>query len=167
VDLAAPLVAEALAEKKRLISSEWLRRVLQTYPDESCRLLRLEKDPFRNPVGHALREGLPVLVEEILGGMRRDRIAPVLDSLVRIRAVQDFTPGQAVSFVFLLRDIVRKHLEDHQDAREAAEQRIDELAVLAFDVFMTCREKLWEIRANELRRGMYMQARLDQRSAVH
>lgn len=166
MDLGDPLAAGALAEKKRLISSEWLQRVLQTYPDESCRLLRFEKDPFRNPVGHALREGLPVLVEEILGGMRRDRIVPVLDSIVRIRAVQDFTAGQAVSFVFLLREVVRKHLRDNEDAREAAEKRIDELAVFAFDIFMTCREKLWEIKANEFRRGMYLQTRLDQQSTV-
>ena len=29
------------------------------------------------------------------------------------------------------------------------ESRIDDLALLAFDVYMNCREKLYEIKANE------------------
>ncbi len=133
-----------------LIISEWLERVLQTYPAETCRLWQLEKDPFRNPVGNVLKEGLSVLVEEILGGMDRDKVVPALDAIVRLRAVQDFTAGPAVSFVFLLREIVHKHLGEDL----LVQQRIDELAVLAFDMFMTCREQLYEIKANELKRSM-------------
>ena len=167
MDLAPSLLAGSLSEKKCVIAAEWLERVLQTYPKESCQPLRLERDPFRNPVGHALQQGLSVLVEEILGGMDRDRMAPALDGIVRIRAVQDFTAGQAVSFVFLLREVVRRHLGDHEEILTIAEQRIDELAVLAFDLFMTCREKIYEIKVNELKRSTYVQTRLDRTHAVH
>ena len=167
MDLAASLQARSLLEKKCGISSEWLKRVLQTYPENSSRLLRLERDPFRNPVGHALQEGLPVLVEEILGGMDGGRITAALEGIVRIRAVQDFTAGQAVAFVFLLRDVVRKHLWDHQEILAAVEQRIDELAMLAFDLFMRCREQTYEIKANELKRSIYVQTRLDRNRALH
>ena len=31
----------------------------------------------------------------------------------------------------------------------ALESRLDEMALLAFDVYMRCREKMYEIRANE------------------
>ncbi len=161
------LPASDLWEKNRVVAGEWLQRVLETYPEDSTRLLRLERDPFRNPVGNALREGLSVLTEEILGGMDTGRITPALDGIVRIRAVQDFTAGQAVSFVFLLRDVVRKHLGDHEEILAIAERRIDELAVLAFDLFMTCREQTYEIKANELKRSMYVQTRLDRRNAAH
>jgi hypothetical protein len=34
------------------------------------------------------------------------------------------------------------------------EDRIDEMALLAFDVFMRCREQLYEVRANEARRRL-------------
>ena len=167
MNLPGSLPASGLSDKKRVIDGEWLQRVLQTYPEDSSRLLRLERDPFRNPVGHALQQGLSVLVEEILGGMDRDRMAPALDGIVRIRAVQDFTAGQAVSFVFLLREVVRRHLGDHEEILAIAEQRIDELAVLAFDLFMTCREKIYEIKVNELKRSTYVQTRLDRTHAVH
>ena len=167
MDSAVPLPQGDLAEKKRVIAGEWLERVLETYPENSSRHLRLETDPFQNPVGQTLKEGLSVLVEEILGGMTLARITPALDGIVRMRAVQDFTAGQAVSFVFLLREVVRKHLGDHQAILELAERRIDDLALQAFDLFMACREKMYEIKAEALKRSMYMQTRLDRKRAVH
>ncbi len=33
----------------------------------------------------------------------------------------------------------------------ALESRIDDMALLAFDLFMGCREKIYELRANEVR----------------
>ena len=167
MDFTGSLAPGDLTEKKRVIAGEWLARVLQSYPETSSRLLRLETDPFRNPVGHALKEGLSVLVGEILGEMAPARIAPALDGIVRIRAVQDFTAGQAVSFVFLLREVARKHLGDHEAVLELAERRIDDLAVQAFDLFIACREKMDEIKADALKRSMYVQTRLDRKRAVH
>ncbi len=167
MDCAAPLPQGDLAEKKRVIAGEWLEQVLRTYPENSSRLFQLESDPFRNPVGQALKEGLSVLVEEILGGMSLARITPALDGIVRMRAVQDFTAGQAVAFVFLLRDAIRKHLGEHKALLELAERRIDHLAVEAFDLFMVCREKIYEIKAEAAKRSMYVQTRLDRKRAVH
>jgi hypothetical protein len=134
----------------RSIAAEWLKRVLAEYPEQTARILSQEKDRFRNPVGHALREGLPVLVEELLGEMNKDRILPALDGIVRIRAVQDFTPAQAVGFIFLLRPIVGQvpdllHVQD----------RIDELALLAFDLYTKCREQLHEARVSEAKRRVF------------
>ena len=167
MDSAVPLPQGDLAEKKRVIAGEWLERVLRTYPENSSRLLRLETDPFRNPVGQTLKEGLSVLVDEILGEMQLARITPALDSIVRMRAVQDFTAGQAVAFVFLLREVVRKHLGENKATLELAERRIDHLAVEAFDLFMVCREKMYAIKADALKRSMYVQTRLDRKRAVH
>ena len=127
------------------IAREWLERTLETYPDETVRFLRGEKDRFRNPVGHALQEGLSILVEELFGAMDRARVTQALDGILRIRAVQDFTPSQAVGFVFLLKRVV---------ADPALEGRIDELALAAFDIYMRCREQLYEIRAKEARRNL-------------
>ncbi len=155
-----------LSEKKRLIAQQWLERVLQTYPGNSSRSWQFDKDPFRNPVGNALREGLCILAEEILGGMDLARITPALDGIVRIRAVQDFTAGQAVSFVFLLREVAQEQLRDEKEILGNVERRIDELAILAFDLFMRCREKMYEIKAGELKRSLYLQLRRDRDGAV-
>ncbi len=128
------------------ILAEWLAATLATYPDQTARMLRELRDPFRNPVGHVVRESLAAVLEEILGGMDGEKLRAALDGIVRIRAVQDFTPSQAVAFLFALKPILRRH--GAADREEAA----DRAALAAFDVYMACREKLYEARANEARR---------------
>src|SRR3990172_2646762 len=93
----------ALAARKDAIVRAWLARTLETYPERSARFLAKEPDPFRNPVGQALKEALPALFDELLGAMDAGRLAPLLDGIVRIRAVQDFSPSQPVPFLFLLK----------------------------------------------------------------
>jgi len=81
----------------------------------------------------------------------------ILDDFVRIRAVQQFSPSHAVGFVFLVKRAVREHLS--QDLTNAElwqellvfESKVDNLALLSFDLYMRCREKLFEIRATEIR----------------
>jgi hypothetical protein len=134
------------------LAQAWLDRALRAWPPETARFLLTEKDRFRNPVGHAFREGLPVLLEELLGGMDPARIGPVLDELVRIRAVQDCRPGHALAFLFALRPLVRDV--------DGADERIDRLALQAFDVFLGCREQMQEIRSREASRAVFVRRRL-------
>jgi hypothetical protein len=161
VEGARPL-RDALAAKKTAIIEAWLTRILQTYPEHTGRFLSRERDPFHNPVGSTLKDALPVLFDGVLEGMDTAQVTPALDSIVRIRAVQDFTAGQAVGFVFLLKKIMREAL-GHETNRgpnggdlAAVEGRIDEMALLAFDLFMRCREKIYEIKANEAKRRIYV-----------
>jgi hypothetical protein len=129
-----------------IITEQWFGNVLETYPQQTAQFLVGQRDRFRNPVGHTFREALQVLVEEVLGSMERARLDPALDGIVRIRAVQDFAPSQAVGFIFLLRDVLAKHPEA---AGAQIHQRIDDLALLAFDAYMQCREQIAEIRGKE------------------
>ena len=143
-----PPLLEALACRKEAIVGEWRARALRTYPDHTARFLREEPDPFRNPVGQAFKQELPVLFEELTGSMETGRIRRALDGLVRIRAVQDFTPSQAVGFVFLLKEILR----EQGPVPPELDARIDRLALAAFDLYAECREKIAEIRTAEARR---------------
>lgn len=157
---------QALAAKRNAIIREWLARTLQTYPEHTSRFLAHEKDPFRNPVGHTLREAFPVLFDALLGGTDAARVMPVLDGIVRIRAVQDFTAGQAVAFIFLLKRVIREelkgeiHVEPDAEGLATIEGRIDQMSLLAFDLFMKCRERMYEIRTNEARRRMFLLERM-------
>ena len=80
-----------------------------------------------------------------------------MDKILRIRAVQDITAAEAVGFVFFLKKAVRetlaKEIRQQQLAEELAEfeTRVDSMALVAFDVFMRCREQLYEMKANEIR----------------
>jgi hypothetical protein len=88
-------------------------------------------DPFRDPVGHTVREVLPILADVALGERpMKDAIEP-LDRLMRIRAVQEMAPSQAVGF------LMRPNAS---------------LALMAFDVYLRCREELHTVQIRELRR---------------
>jgi hypothetical protein len=140
------------SQRKQPIVERWLALTLQTYPSQSVRFLLHEKDPFRNPVGHTLKEGIPLLVDELLGDMNANRIAQALEGIVRIRAVQSLSASQAVGFVFLLKKVLREEWPADLEVRFELENRVDEMALAAFDLFMRCREQVYEVQVGEARR---------------
>lgn len=138
------------------ILEQWFAQAIESYPRLTAQFLAAERDAFRNPVGHTLRESMAVLLQELLGDMKASRISSALDGIVRIRAVQDFTPSQAVGFIFLLRSIV---LGAGPPRPAMVEARIDQLALMAFDHYMECREQIARVRANEAKRKMTTRTR--------
>lgn len=142
---------DLLSQHREAIVAEWVARTIASYPEQTGRFLLQEKDRFRNPVGYLLREGLPALFDELNGEWRRQSVEGILEPLIRLRAVQDFTAGQAVGFIFLLKQVLREH---GVAPGEQVFERIDQLALLAFDLFMKCREETYEIRAREAQRRL-------------
>jgi RsbT co-antagonist protein rsbRD N-terminal domain len=130
----------------------WFARAVECHSAETIRLLGAEKDPFRNPVGHTLRQNLAVLLEQLLGEMEPEPAQAALANIVQIRAVQDMTASQAVQFVFQLRPILRQFPTEANP--EVLDHRIDQLALWAFEEYVRCRERLADIRISESRRGM-------------
>jgi len=154
----APDSMSLLRDKREEILGDWLSRTLESYPEQTQAFLRRERDRFRNPAGRILREGLAVLLDEILGEMDPERTNPALLEIVRLRNVQDFTPGRAVGFVFLLKETLRGDPELRADpaAVEAVFERVDRLILQAFDLYVQCREKMAQIRVDEARRRVFM-----------
>ncbi len=143
------------------IVSEWVARTIGSYPEQTARLMLQQKDPFRNPAGHLYTEGLPALFDQLTGGWESERVRGLLDPIIRLRAVQDFTPSQAVGFVVLLKQVIRDQAPSALTAELS--DRIDELALLAFDLFMTCREESYAIRAREAQRRSFVSERIHAR----
>jgi len=150
-------LTEYLQRNQKPILKEWFQTVVETYPEETAKFLKKEKDPFANPVGSSILEGIQGIYTQILGGLASDDVVPFLDRIVRVRAVQDFTPAQAVSFVFSLKDVVRSHMEkDGLVAQYAAdlagfERTVDRAALMAFNIYMECREKIYQLRVDEIK----------------
>lgn len=130
----------------KAIAEQWFARVAETYPEQTARFLRQESDAFRNPVGSGLRDALTTLTEEVLGDMDASKIKAAIDTIIRVRAVQDFSPSEAVAFVFALKDVLGSATR-----ATAAEvhSRVDRLALAAFDTYMNCREQIAQIRVRE------------------
>jgi len=146
-----------LSEKRSVVLNRWIDHILNTYPADTANFLRDKKNRFSNPVGHSISEGVEGIFEDLVSGIDRDRVAPFLDKIIRIRAIQDFAPSQAVAFIFFLKTIIREELAkeisegDLSAELKKMEDQIDSLGLIAFDIFMECREKLYDIKANEMR----------------
>ncbi len=142
-----------LVARTQSIAGLWLRRVLRMYPPQTAGFLASEQDSFRNPVGATLKDSLGILLDELLLAMDMGRLIPALDSIVQIQAVQDFPPSKALEFLFQLRDILRGQAPE-SDLR-LFDSRIDDMALIAFNLYVKYREQTWEVRANEARRRVY------------
>jgi hypothetical protein len=146
-----------IEKKKKDIIHLWFEATIQTYAPDTARFYKGQKDPFANPVGHTSSENIPFLLDQLLNDFDPDAIKSHLDPIIRIRAVQDFSASQATAFILKLKEILRECLSDElQDASRlkellALENRIDQLCLMAFDVYMNCREKIYEIAAHETR----------------
>ncbi|UCC44693.1 MAG: RsbRD N-terminal domain-containing protein [Candidatus Zixiibacteriota bacterium] len=149
------MLRHLLTERSESIVEGWFRGVIEAYPSDSVGFLRDEKDQFRNPVGHTLRREIGVLYSALSEGLEPEALRTALDNIVRILALQDMRPARAMAFVFLLKGVVRKELQDEPGSKQLDdelrefESRIDGLALEAFDCFMDCRETIYKIRASE------------------
>ena len=150
---------ETLEGKKEQIVAKWLDVALSLYARDASAAFARQKDQFANPVGHSLREGTEAIFEALLEGSDDQKIHQHLVEIVRIRAVQQFTASAALDFIFRLKDIVREEVPGIQAGQISTEhvqyeRRVDEVALMAFDVYVECREKVFEIRSNEMRRSV-------------
>ena len=149
-----------LQEKKTAIVERWLGYALATYAPETSAFFGRGRDQFANPVGHALRTGTQAVFESLLDGIDAEEVCRHLEEIIKIRAIQDFSPSQAVSFVFLLKKAVREELgKETIDALLAAELEgfdgsVDQIALFAFDIYARCREQVHELRVNEVNRSV-------------
>lgn len=150
-----------LSQKKEVILKKWFDQVIQTYPEDTSKFFGQKKDPFSNPVGRAIFKGLESILGELFGAMDSEALKSFLDPIVRMRAVQGFSPSAAVSFVFGLKSIIRRELSKETPAGEVldllleVDSRIDALSLLAFDIHVGCREKIFELKTNEMKRTTF------------
>jgi anaerobic ribonucleoside-triphosphate reductase len=154
------MIKELLLEKKPIITRRWVQSIIESYPQESSYFLASAKDRFGNPVGNAIYVGAEQIFDEITGGNDFDKIKSALGDIIKIRAVQDFSHSEAAGFIFSLKRIIAEELEkefiDSNSFHEYLdiEQIIDRTALMAFDLYMKAKEKLFEIRVNEIKSRM-------------
>jgi hypothetical protein len=146
-----------IEQKKAAILKKWFDLTAQTYAPDTAEFLKSNKDPFANPVGGSMLRSLSALLDQLIHDMDPQIISAYLDPIIRIRAVQNFTPSQATAFVLSLKKSLRenlvKELRDLRNIEELFEfeSKIDQLSLMAFDIYMHCREKIYQISANETR----------------
>lgn len=146
-----------IQKNKNEIIKNWFEATIQTYAPDTAQFFKGQKDQFGNPVGSITSKGIAFLLDQLLEPFDPDAVKAYLDPIIRIRAIQDFSPSQATGFILLLKKILRENLASElQNSANILqllefESKIDRLCLLAFDLYMDCKEKIYEISANETR----------------
>lgn len=150
-------IENLLLKKRSAILEKWFNLILESYPPESSKFFNKEMDRFSNPVAHQITQGIAGIYDAISEGKDPGEIRPFLDEIIRIRAVQELSPSEAVSFFTLLKGVVREELKSER-AKEPMpgdllrfESKLDDLTFMSFDVYMKCREKLFELKVNDVK----------------
>jgi hypothetical protein len=151
---------ELLNARQAEIVGRWRQLVFESYPEQTAIFLANEKDGFSNPVGYRLSQGLKSLWGSLLKGTDRQGVEAGLDDILGIKALQDAAPSRGLAFIFLLKQVIREELgEELADAGVARELQefedvIDGVALLGFDIFTKRRERLCDIRVEEVKRSV-------------
>ncbi len=126
---------------------------------EAAKLLKASADPCANPMGSSIRTALGFLFDALLDGVDAEQVGPHLDRILDIQCAQQTRPGPALAFVFefkrLFADQLGAGLRDPDMAegyRQFAE-RVDQLALLAFDSYAKTQQKIADIRVREAQRS--------------
>lgn len=149
-----------LRKNRDSIVARWQQDTFASYADDASRFFAREKNKFANPVGTALRDGTFAIFDSLAAGMDEDLVCRNLNEIIKIRAIQDFSPSRATSFVFLLKNAIRAELADvemnEETRRDLADidATIDQIALFAFDIYVKCREQMYELRVNEVKRSV-------------
>jgi len=131
----------------------WFDATINTYPEESARILGKKSDRFDNPIGAVTRETLEDVLNLITEDFSREGLEKALDPVIRIRAVQTFDPANAVSFVFALKEIGESVIEKADIINFY--RLVDEMALAAFNRYMKCREDIFLLKATESKRRIH------------
>ncbi len=149
------MIGDSLLKKKETVLDKWRKAIIASYSPDASLFLRNQKNQFANPVGFTIEKETAEIVQTLFDGGDIETLAISLDRLIRIRSVQDFTPSQATLFLFQLKRIIREEttVESAEDYQKMAalEERIDSLALLAFDIYSRCREQIYDLRLKEIK----------------
>jgi len=151
---------EALHNNRYKIVDKWVKFTLATY--KASDFFIKEKDSFANPVGGTIRDALKKIFTLLSAGEDAELIKEPLSLIMHLRSVQEFSPSQAVAPLNAVKHITRDILAADKDTKELVDQLYDfefrvDLAVLAaFDLYVQCREKIYQIRVDEIRSGKHV-----------
>jgi hypothetical protein len=163
------LLGDILEKNRDAILKRWFDLILETYAVDTVTMMRKDKNQFTNPVGATISREIEVLFKNLCEGSQDEKCQASLDSILKIRSVQDFSPSKAVGFIFLLKRAIGETLKSEickepvMDEWLKFQSRIDKLALQAFDIYMDCREKICEIRVNQAKTEKEMAFRMMER----
>jgi len=152
---------DILSQKREGIIKKWFDLIIDSYPPDTAHFIKNQKNQFANPVGSTIHTAIEGIFDELLNPSDSVKLSTYLDNIIRIRAIQDFTPSVALNFLFLLKDVIREEIKEDLHGEGMVnevlsfESRVDDLLKESFEIYMACREKIYELSANEMKNMTY------------
>ena len=155
-----------LEKKKPVILEKWLAAIYDTYPADTARFLEREMDRLSNPVGYAISTSAGQLLDALIKGDDPGTLHICLEKIIKIRAVQDFTPSQAVAFMPDLKTVLRGHVMGEaakyglQDELNELEIKIDRLSYISTELYTKMKNQIRDISVKEAAKAGDFRARV-------
>ena len=159
--MATKELKQIFTKRRKVIIGKWNSWIAESYPAETTRFLLKIKNPITNPVGSTTASE----IEKLADALFEDKILQVKESLktiLQIRAVQNFTPSKAVGFVFQFKEILSEELKSQLKGKALQvelrnmDRLVDSVGLMAFDLYMEWREKLFTLRIGEVKKRSFM-----------
>lgn len=153
-------LATGFKKHQEKIVDAWVEYALSTY--SSSRFFKAEQDKFANPVGGNIRESFTQLFTVLAAGGDAAEFTQPLEQFIIIRSVQQFSPSQALAPINAIKHVVRDIFDKDTELSHLKNDLYDfefsvDLAVLAgFDIYMKYRERLYQVRIDEIRSGSHL-----------
>ena len=150
-----------LKKNKQKLVEKWIASVIATYPADAVKFFKNTKDPFANPVGSTIKRSIGLLFAQVVKKkMDPTAVNEALDLIIRLRAVQKFTPSQTISFIFNIKYLLQKSLDTYRPDKgveiflEDVASNVDELILIAIDIYGKYREKIYLLRINQAKKRL-------------
>ena len=155
-----------MAKQKASILHRWTGLVFETYQPDTATMLKARGDRFANPVSYNVSYNLGMVLDGLISGQEAGTLFPYLEDVIKVRAVQDFTPESATSFMVLLKKAIASEVNAGKGAPlfkqdlAVLEKRIDLLSDACSDIYTECRRRIENIKAGEKRKAAANMSRL-------
>lgn len=146
-----------LNKKKPQILSKW-QPVALSYANNAPVIAQKNKGRFSDPMSYVIIKNTEEILNWVIKAEKNMDLVIPLDEICKIKAIQDLKPREALSFIFFLKQIIREEIEDQSKINDWAvelwelDKRIDEVGLLAFDIYSECRTRIYDLRVNEIKR---------------
>ncbi len=149
-----PVLRKLMMDKKQPVLLRWQKAAMGFDMHKDVIKSHKPGGRFSDPMTFLVEKSTEQLWDWLADAENTD-LYSALENLCRLKAVQDDSPKEALGFIFELKQIIRDELPEGREYRPGIlelDKRIDEIALLAFDIYSRCRAQIYELQINEIKR---------------
>ena len=148
-------INEILTNQKSSILKRWFKAIIDSYPAESGQYLSNTSNKFSNPIGVAIENALPPILDAVISNTLSEDAEKGLEDIIKIRAVQEVDASDALGFIFSLKAILISDISSYLNTDDAIreffllEKSLDAVTLYSFNQYVKLRENIFQIKSNE------------------